>query len=84
MTMTEEEKQALMQKVIDSVQDYFDNYDWDKKFIEHFGEQKLISYLKTTRTTSSAVAFSPSPTFIFGGIPSILAYEYTTGMLKTR
>lgn len=36
--MTEEEKQALMQKVIDNVQDYFDNYDWDKKFIEHFGE----------------------------------------------
>ena len=27
-----------MQNVIDSVQDYFDNYDWDKKFIAHFGE----------------------------------------------
>ena len=38
MALTEEEKQALMQKVIDNVQDYFDNYDWDKKFIEHFGE----------------------------------------------
>ena len=36
--MTEEEKQVLMQNVIDSVQDYFDNYDWDKKFIAHFGE----------------------------------------------
>ena len=36
--MTEEEKQVLMQNVINSVQDYFDNYDWDKKFIAHFGE----------------------------------------------
>ncbi len=36
--MTEEEKQALRDRVIESVQDYLDNYDWDKKFIEHFGE----------------------------------------------
>ena len=36
--MTEEEKQALRDRVVESVQDYFDNYDWDKKYIEHFGD----------------------------------------------
>ncbi len=36
--MTEEEQQALRDNVIEHVQNYFDNYDWDKKFIEHFGE----------------------------------------------
>lgn len=36
--MTEEEKQALRNQIVENVQDYFDNYDWDKKFIEHFGE----------------------------------------------
>ena len=41
--MTEEEKQALCDEIVENVQDYFDNYDWDKKFKEHFGEQKLIT-----------------------------------------
>jgi len=36
--MSEEEKQALMERVIESVQEYFDAYDWDAKFIEHFGQ----------------------------------------------
>jgi len=27
-----------MERLTEGVQDYFDNYDWDKKFIEHFGE----------------------------------------------
>jgi phenylpyruvate tautomerase PptA (4-oxalocrotonate tautomerase family) len=37
-SMTEEEKQALMERITEGVQDFFDSYDWDKKFIEHFGE----------------------------------------------
>ncbi len=36
--MNEEEKQALMDSISEGVQDYFENYDWDKKFIEHFGK----------------------------------------------
>ena len=38
-SMTEEERQALMECISEGVQDFFDCYDWDKKFIEHFGEQ---------------------------------------------
>ena len=36
--MTEEEKQTLIERITEGVQEYFDSYDWDKKFIEHFGE----------------------------------------------
>jgi len=36
--MTEEELQSLMNSITEGIQDYFENYDWDKKFIEHFGE----------------------------------------------
>jgi hypothetical protein len=35
-SMTEEEKQALMERISDGVQDFFDSYDWDGKFIEYF------------------------------------------------
>ena len=33
------EMQELQNRVIESIQDFFESYDWDKKFIEHFGEQ---------------------------------------------
>ena len=36
--MTEEELQSLMKSISEGIQEYFENYDWDKKFIEHFGE----------------------------------------------
>jgi hypothetical protein len=36
--MNEEKMQELRNRVVESVQDYFDNYDWDGKFIEYFGE----------------------------------------------
>jgi hypothetical protein len=36
--MSEEEMQELQNRVVASIQDYFDNYDWDRKFIDHFGE----------------------------------------------
>jgi hypothetical protein len=35
--MTEEERQALMERIIEGVQDFFDSYDWDEKFIDYFG-----------------------------------------------
>jgi hypothetical protein len=37
-TMSEQEMQELQNRVVESIQDYFDNYDWDGKFIEHFGQ----------------------------------------------
>ena len=36
--MTEEERQALMERISEDIQVYFDSYDWDKKVIDHFGE----------------------------------------------
>jgi len=30
--MTDDEMQDLQDSIIDSIQDYFDNYDWDKAF----------------------------------------------------
>jgi hypothetical protein len=36
--MNEEKMQELQNRVVESIQDYFDSYDWDGKFIEHFGE----------------------------------------------
>jgi hypothetical protein len=36
--MSEEEMQELRDRVVESIQDYFDAYDWDGKFIQHFGE----------------------------------------------
>ncbi len=36
--MSKEEMQELQNRVVESIQDYFDNYDWDRKFVEHFGE----------------------------------------------
>ena len=35
--MSEEEMQELQNRVVESIQDYFDSYDWDAKFIQHFG-----------------------------------------------
>jgi hypothetical protein len=35
--MNEEKMQELQSRVVESIQDYFDCYDWDGKFIEHFG-----------------------------------------------
>jgi hypothetical protein len=29
--------QELQNRVVESIQDYFDSYDWDAKFIQHFG-----------------------------------------------
>jgi hypothetical protein len=36
--MSEEEMQELQNRVVESIQDYFDSYDWDGKFVEHFGQ----------------------------------------------
>jgi len=36
--MSEEEMQELQNRVVESIQDYFDTYDGDRKFIDHFGE----------------------------------------------
>jgi hypothetical protein len=36
--MSEEEMQELQNRVVESIQDYFDSYDWDRKFVEHFGD----------------------------------------------
>ena len=30
--MTDEEMQKLQEQVIESIQDYFESYDWDKAF----------------------------------------------------
>jgi hypothetical protein len=35
--MSEAEMQELQNRVVESIQDYFDSYDWDAKFIQHFG-----------------------------------------------
>ena len=36
--MNEQEMQELQNRVVESIQDYFNSYDWDGKFIEHFGQ----------------------------------------------
>jgi len=36
--MNELEMQEVQNRVVESIQDYFDDYDWDAKFIQHFGE----------------------------------------------
>ena len=36
--MSELEMQELQNRVVESIQDFFDAYDWDAKFIQHFGE----------------------------------------------
>jgi hypothetical protein len=36
--MNEVEMQELQNRVVESIQDYFDAYDWDGKFNQHFGE----------------------------------------------
>jgi hypothetical protein len=35
--MSEAEMQELQNRVVASIQDYFDSYDWDAMFIQHFG-----------------------------------------------
>ena len=36
--MSDVEMQELQNRVVESIQDFFDAYDWDAKFIDHFGE----------------------------------------------
>ena len=36
--MNEVEMQELQKRIIESIQEYIDNYDWDGTFIKHFGE----------------------------------------------
>jgi hypothetical protein len=36
--MNKKDMQELQNRVVESIQDYFDAYDWDCKFIQHFGE----------------------------------------------
>ena len=36
--MTEEERPALMERNSEGVQDFFESYDWDGKYIEYFGQ----------------------------------------------
>jgi hypothetical protein len=33
--VTEDEMQELQNAIVDSIQDYFDNYDWDKAFAKY-------------------------------------------------
>ena len=35
--MNEIEMQELQNRIAEGIQDDFDNYDWDGKFIQHFG-----------------------------------------------
>lgn len=37
--MTEDEMQELQISIAEGIQDYFDNYDWDKAFVKHLEEQ---------------------------------------------
>ena len=32
------EMQELQNRVVESIQVYFDAYDWDARFIQHFGD----------------------------------------------
>ena len=36
--MNEVEMQELQNRVVESIQDFFDAYDWDAKFIQRFGD----------------------------------------------
>ena len=36
--MNELEMQELQNPVVESIQEYFDAYDWDAKFVQHFGD----------------------------------------------
>jgi hypothetical protein len=36
--MNELEMQELQSRIVESIQAYFDAYDWDGKFIENFGK----------------------------------------------
>ena len=36
--MNELEMQELQNRVVESIQDFFDAYDWDAKFIQRFGD----------------------------------------------
>jgi len=36
--MNELEMQELQNRVVESIQAYFDANDWDAKFIQHFGD----------------------------------------------
>jgi hypothetical protein len=36
--MNEVEMQELQNRVVESIQAYFDAYDWDAKFIQRFGD----------------------------------------------
>jgi len=36
--MNQIEMQELQNRVVESIQGYFDAYDWDAKFIQHFGD----------------------------------------------
>jgi hypothetical protein len=33
--MTDDEMQELQDNIVESIQDYFDNYDWDKAFAKY-------------------------------------------------
>lgn len=33
--MTDDEMEELQEGIIDGIQDYFDNYDWDKAFAKY-------------------------------------------------
>ena len=33
--MTDEEMQKLQEQIVEGIQEYFDNYDWDKAFTKH-------------------------------------------------
>jgi hypothetical protein len=36
--MDQVKMQELQNRVVESIQEYFDNYDWDGKFLEYFGD----------------------------------------------
>ena len=37
--MTDEERQELQNKVVESVEEYFESYDWDKAWQKHMEDR---------------------------------------------
>ena len=56
--MNELEMQELQNRVVESIQGYFDAYDWDAKFIERFGEQGVESLGRAICQSPSVVCLT--------------------------
>ena len=73
--------QELQNRVVESIQDFFDAYDWDAKFIQHFGEQGCCfptqSYLSVTLRSLSFMRDTDSNKFI--AFLAIIATPFALG-----